>query len=127
MNEKIEQSTKVPYTRPDLESASGMMWDAGRGGGGPWVHCSCGIDHSVSDDEFEESGYQGFYYIEIDGQQFVYDCQGCAKKLARYERFIWNNRDHIRQYLKIRVDQEKSWADHEYLMNIISGVSESTT
>ena len=101
------------------DRATQMMWDAGLGGGGPWVHCSCGIDHSVSADEDEENDYDSFHYVELDGQLFVDDCDGCAEKLGKYERFIWANRDHIRKYLKTRIDQEKAWADQEHLLNIL--------
>jgi len=110
------------YTMKQDHRASDMMWDAGLGGGGPWVHCSCGQDHSMADDESEEDGYQGFGYIEMNGLQFVHGCPGCDEKLARYERFIWSNRDHIRRYLGIRIDQEKSWADQEKLLNDLAGI-----
>lgn len=110
------------YTKGKDGAASAMMWDAGLGGGGPWVHCSCGKDHSLTEEEYEADEYQGFEYIEIDGQMFVYDCEGCATKLARYENFIWNNRNTIRRYLKIRIDQEKAWADQEKLLNTIAGI-----
>ncbi len=49
-------------------------------------------------------------------------CEGCAKKLARYERFIWSNRDSIRRYLKTRIDQEKMWADQEASLNVLAGI-----
>ena len=110
----------MQYTYNDTKKASDMMWDAGLGGGGPWVHCSCGKDHSQTDEEFEDLG--GFGYIELDGRLFVYECDGCAKNLARYENFIWANRDHIRRYLKIRIDQEKAWAEQEHLKNILAGI-----
>ena len=110
------------YTESKGGKASDMMWDAGLGGGGPWVHCSCGKDHSVSAEEAEEDDYESFEYIEMDGQLFVYDCEGCATKLARYENFIWQNRNHIRRYLKIRIDQEKAWADQEKLLNELAGI-----
>jgi hypothetical protein len=112
------------YTIQDNDKASDMMWDAGRGGGGPWVHCSCGKDHSLDPDLTEEEydRADSFEYIELDGQLFVYDCEGCEKKLSRYERFMWNNRDMIRRYLKIRIDQEKAWADQEKLLNTIAGI-----
>lgn len=107
------------YTRGDNDKASEMMWDAGMGGVGPWVHCSCGIDHSQSEEEFEELG--GFGYIELGGLVFVKDCEGCEKQLLKYENFIWHNRDTIRRYLKTRIDQEKAWADQEDLLNKIAG------
>lgn len=110
------------YTTPKDGTASGMIWDAALGGKGPWVHCSCGLDHSVSDEEYEESNC-GFKYIELDGQTFVYDCEGCSKKLRRYEDFIWKNRNTIRRYLRIRVNQEKAWADQEKMLNDIAGIT----
>jgi hypothetical protein len=110
------------YTKADNGYATRMMWDAGCGGGGPFVVCSCGTQHSMTDQEFEESGCNGFDYIELDGQQFVYECPGCEKKLLKYENFIWRNRDHIRRYLKIRVDQEKAWADQQKMLNVIAGI-----
>ena len=110
------------YTESKGGKASDMMWDAGLGGGGPYVYCSCGKDHSVSAEEEEDDDYESFEYIEMDGQLFVYDCEGCETKLARYENFIWQNRNHIRRYLKIRIDQEKVWADQEKLLNELAGI-----
>ena len=111
------------YIRGENGQASEMMWDAGMGGAGPWVHCSCGQEHTLPYDEdgdFDSSDM--FEYIEVDGQQFVYDCDGCKTKLARYENFIWQNRDTIRRYLKTRIDQEKAWADQESLLNILANI-----
>lgn len=107
------------YIKSD-DKASRMMWNAGRGGGSPWAHCSCGIDHSQTDEEFEE--LDGFRYIELSGLLFVEGCTGCEKRLLKYENFIWNNRDTIRRYLKIRIDQEKVWADQEDLLNKLAGI-----
>lgn len=107
------------YTRNKSDQASDMMWHAGMGGAGPYVYCSCGKDHTLPYDE-ENDNYDdsdSFEYIEMDGQLFVYGCEGCAKKLARYENFIWQHRDTIRRYLKTRIDQEKAWADQEDLLN----------
>jgi hypothetical protein len=114
----------MQYTRAKDDKASRMMWDAGLGGGGPWVHCSCGKDHSVpvEDGEDDYNSEDSFEYIELDGQLFVYDCEGCEKKLLKYEYFIWKNRDMIRRYLKIRIDQEKAWADQEHMLNQIAGI-----
>jgi hypothetical protein len=114
----------VQYTRGDDNQASEMMWDAGLGGGSPYVHCSCSKDHSLpaEADEDNYKGYEFFHYIDLDGQVFVEDCPGCSKKLAKYENFIWQNRNHIREYLKIRINQEKAWADQEQLLNTIAGI-----
>lgn len=112
------------YTKGDGETASEMMWDAGLGGAGPYVYCSCGKEHSLDPDLTEEEYNQAdsFEYIELDGQVFVYDCEGCSKKLKKYEDFIWANRNTIRRYLKTRIDQEKAWADQEKLLNTIAGL-----
>ena len=112
------------YTKQDNGQASDMMWDAGQGGAGPWVHCSCGVDHALDPDLSEEEydASESFEYIDMDGQLFVYDCKGCAERLLKYEKFIWNNRNHIRRYLKIRIDQEKAWADQEHLINVLSNI-----
>ena len=104
------------YTEP-TDRASDMMWDAGLGGGSPYVHCSCGKDHSVPEDSDDSFGY-----IELAGMLFVYGCEGCAKSLLKYEKFIWSNRNHIREYLKIRIDQEKAWADQENVLNVLAGI-----
>lgn len=107
------------YTKLEGQ-VSDMMWDAGLGGCGPWVHCSCGLDHSQTDEEFEDLG--GFRYIELGGRIFVKDCKGCEQRLLKYEQFIWHNRDTIRRYLKIRIDQKKAWADQEHLLNILADI-----
>lgn len=108
------------YTQPNKQTASDMMWDAGQGGGGQWAHCSCGKDHTVSDEEFENGSIIG--YIELGGLLFVHGCDGCSATLARYENFVWSNRDTIRRYLKTRIDQEKAWADQEKLLNVLADI-----
>jgi hypothetical protein len=110
------------YVMPEDGKASTMMWDAGLGGAGPSVYCSCGKEHYLPADE-DYDYRDNFEYINLDGQLFMYDCESCSTKLAKYERFIWNNRDHIRSYLKIRIDQEKAWADQEHLINTLKGIT----
>jgi hypothetical protein len=110
------------YVKRDDTNATDMMWDAALGGGGPWIHCGCGIDHSMTDEEFVDNGYNGFNYVELNEITFVQGCNGCEERLGKYERFIWNNRDTIRRYLKIRKDQEKAWADQEHLLNTLAGI-----
>ena len=114
------------------DQASDMFMDAlyGTGGGTGHVHCNCGIDHYAMGqyyDAFEElpdesstcihHDYDFIHYYEVEGKMFVDDCDGCIKYLKRYEDFIWNERDIIRNYLKIRVTQELEWAKHENIMN----------
>jgi hypothetical protein len=102
-----------------------MMWRAGRGGGGPWVHCSCGKDHA-SDPEVDDEAVRLYEYIELDGMLFVNGCPGCNSRLAKYEHFIWNNRQVIRDYLRVRIEQEKRWADQEHMLNIVAGITNET-
>jgi hypothetical protein len=58
----------------------------------------------------------------VDGITFVRGCNGCEERLGKYERFIWENRDTIRRYLKTRIDQEKAWADQEHLLNTLADI-----
>ena len=111
------------YTEPG-ETASQMMWHSCRGGGSVSIHCQCGIDHYIeaTEDEYDTGDYESIGYIDLDALIFVNDCEGCQKKLLRYERFIWNNRDTIRRYLKTRIDQEKMWADQEASLNVLAGI-----
>ena len=117
------------YTFPKDGKASQMFWDACRGGAGSYVFCSCGIEwypdeDPASDDENIDNfnDYETFYYVELEGKTFVRDCEGCCKKLARYENWIWNHRQEIREYLIIRVDQSLKWAEQEKLLNDIAGI-----
>jgi hypothetical protein len=111
------------YTLPKQGHASEMMWDSCLGGASPYVHCSCGVEHSLPCDEAGNYHSEDmFEYSNLDGQVFVYECDGCKTKLAKYERFIWENRDNIRRYLKTRIDQEKAWADQEHLLNTLANI-----
>lgn len=124
------------YTLPKDGTASDMMWDACTGGHSSWVYCDCGKEwtppeHAATEDykesEYEEcindeDPYEWFRYVELEGKTFVEECEECCKKLARYEQWIWNNRDAIRDYLSIRVNQQLKWAEQEKLLNTIAGV-----
>lgn len=112
----------MQYIMPD-SGASQMMWDAGRGGGGSWVHCACGKDHSLENESNNQNNdWDSIGYIDLNGLLFVYGCNSCNELLSKYENFIWNNRDYIRRYLKIRIDQEKEWADQEDILNKLAGI-----
>lgn len=104
------------YTIDDVES---MMWDAGLGGAGVWVCCSCGVEHSSSDPyEVDSSSDEDWIdYVNVNGETFVKTCNGCKTRLTRYVDFIWHNRDFIRDYLHIRVDAIHSWAENEKIKN----------
>lgn len=135
----------MQYTLPSDGTTSKMFYDAQeRAYGGVYTECRCGIQHFAVDsrymydneDEFSvppETNDGGFPvkhhhdcdsvgHFEFLGQNFVYGCDGCSKYLRRYEDFIWAERDTIRNYLKIRIEQEKNWADQEHLKNILAGI-----
>lgn len=132
----------MQYVLPDDKQTSEMFYDAQeRGYGGAYVECRCGIQHyavnfhQYYEEDIPEETDEGDYkvkhhhdcdsvgYFEFVGQSFVYGCDGCSAYLRRYEDFIWQERDTIRNYLKIRIDQEKRWADQENLKNILAGIT----
>ena len=132
----------MQYTLPDDNTSSEMFFDAQeRCWGSCFVECHCGIQHYAVDwhrdyeedfpDETDEGDFpvkhhhncDSIGYFEFVGQHFVYGCEGCSKHLRRYENFIWQERDTIRNYLKIRIDQEKKWADQEHLKNVLAGIT----
>lgn len=111
------------YTLPRDGTASDMMWDAGRGGYSSWVTCDCGTDWNPPEDLPEdEQDYEWFRYVEVEGRTFVESCEECCKKLARYEQWIWNHRELVRDYLRLRVDQQFKWAEQEKMLNDIAGI-----
>jgi hypothetical protein len=113
------------YQRPKDEIASKMMWDACEGGGSYSVDCACGKTHDVHDEYPDDDDWfsgESIYFVELGGKCFVDECQGCKEHLARYENFIWHNRDTIRNYLSTRVNLEKKLADQEKLLNTIIGI-----
>lgn len=57
---------------------------------------------------------------EMNGIMFVYGCP--CNGLTRYEKFIWNERDTIRNYLKVRIEQEAEWAEQELTKNKLAGI-----
>lgn len=138
----------MQYTKPLDDTASEMFIDAHEYGyGGAFAECRCGISHYATrfyEDEIEDEDElrdrlppesehvkhhdaDAVLHFELDGRHYVSECEGCRKTLARYEQFIWDNRQHIRNYLKIRIDQEKAWADQENICNILAGISQKTT
>lgn len=127
-----------------MKKPSDLFTNALHGGGGASMECQCGILHLCPDnsnydigdeevswkkyceDEYKDHpdtvvlsyGYNAIEYKEIDGSVFVYDCK-CWDKLAKYENWIWGNRNIIRNYLKARVDYELNLAEQEKLLNIL--------
>lgn len=57
---------------------------------------------------------------QLAGRTFVVECE--CEGPAKYENFIWAERDVIRRYLKIRIDKEVEWAEGEKTLNILAGI-----
>lgn len=53
---------------------------------------------------------------------FVDECP--CNGIARYETFIWAERRTIRNYLKLRIDQEYQWAEEEKTLNVLAGFND---
>ena len=58
---------------------------------------------------------------ELNGIMFVIGCP--CNGLTRYEEFIWENKDTIRNYLKVRIEQEHRWAEEQLTLNKLAGIS----
>jgi hypothetical protein len=56
----------------------------------------------------------------LAGMAFVIECP--CNGLSKYEDFIWNNKNDIRNYLKRRVDQEFEWAQQQLNINKLKGI-----
>ncbi len=56
----------------------------------------------------------------IDGRTFVVGCP--CNQLSRYESWIWEHRNTIRNYLKVRIEQEHQWAEEELTKNKLAGI-----
>jgi hypothetical protein len=112
------------YTLNKDGRATDMFWDACRGGGGSWVNCDCGTEWNPPEDndDYDDESSTWYRYVGLEGRTFVEECDECCKKLARYEQWIWNHRDEIREYLRIRVEQHLKWAEQEKLLNTIAGI-----
>ena len=124
---------------PTDGTASVMFLDSHNSGvGSSYLECRCGIEHYAinqyqdeedplaypdESDNVKHHHYDFVTAFELDDQVYVDDCESCKKQLRRYEDFIWKNRDHIRNYLKVRIDQEKKWADQEHLLNVLAGIT----
>jgi len=136
----------MQYTLPSDGKSSEMFYDAQeRAYGGVYVECQCGTQHyAVESRYFDElydtveappestegtfpvkhhHGCDSVGHFEFIGRQFVYGCDGCSKHLRKYEDFIWQERDTIRNYLKIRIDQERKWSEQEHLKNILAEIT----
>lgn len=137
----------ISYANAMVDEPSDFFTNQLMGGGSAHLTCQCGKEHYCPDtmfrDEWESDllpswsehckqaklenpdnvmlhyGYDSVTYNEIDGKGFVYGCTCYNKGLAKYENWIWSNRDIIRNYLKARVEYEYKLAQHEKTMNIL--------
>lgn len=66
-------------------------------------------------------GYDAVEGKELNGILFITDCP--CNGLSRFEKFIWNNRNTVRNYLKVRIEQEHQWAAQELTLNKLTGIS----
>lgn len=57
---------------------------------------------------------------DLRGVAFVLECP--CNGLAKYEEFIWENKDPIRRYLETRIDQEYMWAQEQITLNKLAGL-----
>jgi hypothetical protein len=65
-------------------------------------------------------GYNSVSAKELNNILFV-ECCPC-NGLSRFEKFIWNNRNTVRNYLKVRTEQEYEWAQQELTRNKLAGI-----
>jgi hypothetical protein len=56
----------------------------------------------------------------LHGIAFVLECP--CNGLSKYEEFIWNNKEEIEAYLKVRTAQEIQWAQEQLSVNKLKGV-----
>ena len=125
-----------------------MFIDSLSGSGSSEIYCNCGRTHYAPSnlyDSDDEDDYMGMlnaaledqkkdpkgviinyeddfiYAKDIDGKTFVVDCP--CNGLRKYEDWIWFNRNPIRNYLKVRIEQELKWAEQEMTLNKLAGIS----
>lgn len=145
--------TKKEY-RTDPKPPSDMFLDVisgTNGHGSDEMECGwCGRNHMCPDNEYaERNGHDREEYRlyceeekkkDPEGVVLHYDCDsvdGCefnsinfvlscpCNGLAKYEIFIWAERDIIRKYLKERVDLEYDRALQELTFNKIIGIKDT--
>lgn len=136
----------MPKYEINEKKPSKMFINSLTGGGASSIYCNCGRMHYAPKnlyDSNDEEDYENMlqsalaeqkkdpdgivinyedefiYAKDIDGKTFVVDCP--CNGLRRYEDWIWNNRNAIRDYLKHRVEQEFKWAEQELSINKLKG------
>ena len=141
---KTEKTLKYAVSE---KKPSKMFLKSLTGGGASSIYCNCGRQHYApnnlynSDDEDDYTAmlndalaeqkkhgdgviidYENDFIRahDIDGKTFVEDCP--CNGLRKYEDWIWNNRQIIRDYVKLRVAQESIWAEQEVVLNKLAGI-----
>lgn len=125
---------------------SDLFVDSLGGGGSHHMNCGfCGRDHycpdsdSIYEDDVEEYqksaraaydadnegvvlhfDYDSVSAKDLNGISFVVDCP--CNGLAIYEKFIWADRDAIRQYLGSRIQNELAFYEQERTKNVLAGI-----
>lgn len=133
------------YTSPKVGETSDMFLDAmfGTGIGSDDLTCDfCKKNHLCPDTRYSDSdtwkeycetemaknpdkvvlhyGCDAVTGRYMDNKLFVIGCD--CNGLARYENFIWQHRDTIRNYLKLRIESEHRWAEEELTLNKLAGI-----
>lgn len=117
---------------PTVKPASDFFWNnIETRGGSTHIECRCGkewtntVPEGLTREEEIDDWYwheaRSYAYAELDGKIFVEDCETCGEQLGRYEAWVWQNRNTIRDYLRQRVDHELKIAEQERLLNTIAG------
>ena len=136
----------MAYPRTDVKPSEFFI-DALNGGGSSSVYCACGRQHYAPENllaSSDEDDYKSMledvteekrkdpdgvvihtdtdfvYAKDIDNRTFVVDCP--CNGLRKYEDWIWNNKDVIRDYLKDRIEQEYRWAEEQLTLNKLAGI-----
>lgn len=126
------------------DKPSEMFLDAMDGGyGSSEIECTwCNRNHLCPDSGYEEESWKNYCEEEhkknpngvvlhhncddilgreMNGYMFVIGCP--CNGLRKYEGFVWEQRNMICRYLKIRIEQEHEWAEQELTKNILAGIS----
>lgn len=141
----------MKYSTSD-KKPSEMFINSLDGGGSHFMTCGyCGRDHYCPDsdhiyrgDEEDAGDYEDYlqealkaqkadpdsvvihYGVDfvsakdLNGTAFVLECP--CNGLAKYEAFIWDSKDSIRKYLKVRIEQEYQWAQEQLTLNKLAGI-----
>lgn len=141
--------TKKYRSEPDAPSEL-FVDSIGFGVGSAWMECGwCDREHLCPETSYDPPDYgtdddrtkwrehcEEEYRNNPEGVVLHYDTDGVSGKqlnginfvvgcpcngLHRFEKFIWNERDTIREYLKRRINQEYEWAQQEKTKNILAG------